>query len=45
MAGRRLITTIDAHAGGEPLRVVTAGLPRLTGATMLARRREMRAEQ
>ncbi|MDI3339278.1 MAG: proline racemase family protein [Sphaerobacter sp.] len=42
MAGRRLITTIDAHAGGEPLRVVTAGLPRLTGATMLARRREMR---
>lgn len=42
MAGRRIITTIDAHAGGEPLRVVTAGLPRLKGATMLERRREMR---
>lgn len=41
MAGRRVITTIDAHAGGEPLRIVTAGLPRLRGTTMLERRREM----
>lgn len=27
----RLIGTIDAHAGGEPLRIVTAGLPPLPG--------------
>ncbi len=39
----RTITTIDAHAAGEPLRIVTAGLPPLPGATMLARRRAMRA--
>lgn len=38
---RRTITTIDAHAGGEPLRLITSGLPRLTGATILERRREM----
>lgn len=44
MRGRRLITTIDAHAGGEPLRIVTAGLPRLRGATILDRRRELAAE-
>lgn len=36
------ITTIDAHAGGEPLRIVTSGLPPLPGATMLARRRALR---
>jgi trans-L-3-hydroxyproline dehydratase len=39
----RRITTLDAHAGGEPLRIVTGGLPPLAGATMLERRREMRA--
>jgi trans-L-3-hydroxyproline dehydratase len=33
------ITTIDAHAAGEPLRVVTAGWPDVPGDTMLARRR------
>lgn len=33
------ITTIDAHAEGEPLRVITAGLPDLPGDTILARRR------
>ncbi|HEX5502045.1 MAG TPA: proline racemase family protein [Thermomicrobiales bacterium] len=37
----RLITTIDAHAAGEPLRIVTGGLPPLPGATMLERRRAM----
>ncbi len=36
-----LITTLDAHAAGEPLRIVTYGLPELPGATMLARRRYM----
>lgn len=40
-SGRRIITTIDAHAAGEPLRLVTAGEPRLTGRTMLERRVEM----
>jgi proline racemase len=33
------ITTIDAHAAGEPLRVITGGLPPIPGETMLARRR------
>lgn len=39
--GRRTLTTIDAHAGGEPLRIVTAGLPPLPGATILERRAAM----
>jgi trans-L-3-hydroxyproline dehydratase len=33
------ITAIDAHAGGEPFRVVTGGFPELEGGTILARRR------
>ncbi|HUG15808.1 MAG TPA: proline racemase family protein [Thermomicrobiales bacterium] len=41
MTKRRTCTTIDAHAGGEPLRIVTSGLPPLKGATILERRREM----
>src|SRR5579859_8262824 len=40
---RTVISAIDAHAAGEPLRIVTAGLPALPGATMLERRRYMRA--
>ncbi len=44
METRRIISTIDAHAAGEPLRLFTAGVPRLTGATVLARRAEMLAE-
>jgi trans-L-3-hydroxyproline dehydratase len=36
-----VITTVDAHAGGEPLRIITGGLPELQGATMLERRRYM----
>lgn len=39
--GRRTLTTIDAHAGGEPLRIVTAGLPPLPGATIMERRAAM----
>ncbi|HEX9735313.1 MAG TPA: proline racemase family protein [Thermoanaerobaculia bacterium] len=35
----RRLTTIDAHAGGEPFRVVTGGVPELVGATILERRR------
>jgi proline racemase len=34
-----VITTIDAHAAGEPLRIITGGLPELRGVTMLERRR------
>jgi len=33
------ITTIDAHAEGEPLRIITSGFPNLPGKTILARRR------
>lgn len=36
-----VITTLDTHTAGEPLRIVTGGLPELPGATMLARRRSM----
>lgn len=36
------ITTIDAHAAGEPLRVVTGGLPPIAGGTMLEKRRYAR---
>ena len=36
------ITTIDAHTGGEPFRVITGGLPQLPGDTILARRRYMK---
>jgi len=36
------ITTLDAHAAGEPLRIITGGLPPLKGSTILERRRFMR---
>ena len=39
--GATVITTIDAHAAGEPLRIITGGLPELQGATMLEQRRYM----
>jgi trans-L-3-hydroxyproline dehydratase len=35
------ITTLDYHTAGEPLRIVTGGLPQLAGSTMLERRRFM----
>jgi trans-L-3-hydroxyproline dehydratase len=35
------ITTLDAHAAGEPLRIITGGLPQLEGTTILERRRFM----
>ena len=35
------ITTIDAHAAGEPLRIITGGLPPLSGRTILEKRRFM----
>ncbi|MGD9315658.1 MAG: proline racemase family protein, partial [Anaerolineae bacterium] len=33
------ITTIDAHTGGEPFRVITGGYPDVPGDSILARRR------
>lgn len=39
--GVTVINTIDAHAAGEPLRIVTDGLPEIQGATILERRRYM----
>lgn len=35
-------TTVDTHTGGEPLRVVTAGIPRIPGTTVLEKRRWVR---
>jgi len=39
--GTSVITTLDMHAAGEPLRIITGGLPELQGATILERRRYM----
>jgi proline racemase len=36
------ITTIDMHAGGEPLRVITDGLPPINGSSVLEKRRYFR---
>ena len=38
----RRITTIDAHAAGEPLRLVVGGIPAPPGATMLDKRASLR---
>jgi trans-L-3-hydroxyproline dehydratase len=40
--GAQTITTLDAHAAGEPLRIIIDGLPALAGSTILERRRFMR---
>ena len=34
----RSYTTVDAHAAGEPLRIVTGGVPPIPGATILEKR-------
>ena len=36
-----VITTLDAHTAGEPLRIITSGLPEVKGGTILERRRYM----
>jgi proline racemase len=38
----RTYTTIDAHTAGEPLRIITSGLPFIPGASILERRRYVR---
>ena len=40
---RSVITTIEAHTGGEPLRVITGGLPEIPGDSILAKRRYARS--
>lgn len=37
-----IITTLDCHTGGEPLRIVTSGFPQLVGNTVLEKRRYCR---
>lgn len=37
-----MVRTIDAHAAGEPLRVIVDGVPPIPGKTMLAKRRYAR---
>ena len=36
-----VITTLDTHTAGEPLRIITGGMPELPGGTILERRRYM----
>jgi proline racemase len=36
------IETIDAHTGGEPLRIILTGLPEIKGKTILEKRRYMK---
>ncbi len=42
-AAWRRVSVVDAHAAGEPLRVVTGGIDPLPGATILEKRRHARA--
>lgn len=35
----KMITTIDSHTAGEPLRIITAGFPLIKGDTILEKRR------
>lgn len=40
--GWQAITTLDMHTAGEPLRIITSGLPEIPGATILEKRRFFR---
>jgi trans-L-3-hydroxyproline dehydratase len=42
MQVRRVFSTIDAHGGGQPLRIITSGVPYLQGNTYRARREYLR---
>lgn len=35
----RTISTVEAHTGGEPFRIITSGYPRIAGKTILERRK------
>ncbi|MGI2259983.1 proline racemase family protein [Shewanella sp. GXUN23E] len=39
-AGMAQITTLEMHTGGEPLRIITSGFPKLKGDTILAKRQD-----
>jgi trans-L-3-hydroxyproline dehydratase len=41
-AGWRRLTTLESHAAGEPLRIVTGGIDPIPGATILEKRRYAR---
>lgn len=43
MQFKRTYSTIDVHTAGEPLRIVTAGIPFIPGETILAKRRWVKA--
>lgn len=38
MQHTRTISTVEVHTGGEPFRIVTSGLPRLPGDSIVERR-------
>ena len=40
LAGAFEVTTIEMHTGGEPLRIVTSGYPKLAGRRLLDKRRD-----
>lgn len=40
--GTPALSVVDMHTGGEPLRIVLAGCPEVTGPTLLEKRRYMR---
>lgn len=42
-AGAFEISTIEMHTGGEPLRIITSGYPKLEGRRLLDKRRDARA--
>ncbi|MEC5162844.1 MULTISPECIES: proline racemase family protein [unclassified Janthinobacterium] len=41
----RTIHTIDAHTGGEPLRILVSGMPPVPGATILDKRAWLKANR
>ncbi len=43
MAGPLRIQTLEAHAAGEPLRIILSGYPEVPGGTILAKRRYLQA--
>lgn len=40
----RIFSTVDAHAAGQPLRIITHGVPPLPGATLRERRERLRTD-
>ncbi|AOB30202.1 hypothetical protein AKI39_05075 [Bordetella sp. H567] len=38
MKFERMVSTVETHTGGEPFRIVTSGLPRFRGASIVQRR-------